>query len=213
MFFSINRFYRISALVIASIGLIIFQPAHAKEVKISNLAPMSEPAHMKTGTVIQGITNRKPSADKLISTNGSIQTWQDNEGCVWTKDISLGFFSPYISWTTCHNKTGSLRVHGKSGNIWPLKVGNLVEYTVKGRNVGGGSWSANRRCKVDKQVRITTHTGTYDTFKVICRTKWYTRIWYMSPKIGASVKYIKRPSSLGRNNKPTDFELTRIVGR
>jgi len=201
-----------AGLAFAGLALAACQTTQVEEAAVTQpLAPMAEPAPYAEGTVFHGIRNGEPVRNTLIAVNGDRYTWQrDADGCTWTMDAGVGLrFGPEANWENC-NSSGTTSVTNKSGDIWPLEVGKTVSYEGTDHTVGGNDWSADRTCEVEGQARVTTHAGTYDTYKVVCRTKWREMISYMSPDVGAAVRFVQRPTRSDSNSPGSDFELTRI---
>jgi len=204
-----------AGLAFAGLALAACQTTQVEEVAVAEpLAPMAEPAPYAEGTVFHGIRNGEQVRNTLIAVEGDRYTWQrDTDGCTWTMDAGIALrFGPEVSWENC-NSSGTTTVTNKSGDIWPLEVGKTVSYEGTGYTTGGNDWSADRTCEVEGQARVTTHAGTYDTYKVACRTKWREMISYVSPEVGAAVKFVQRPTRTDSNSPRTDFELTRIEAR
>lgn len=195
---------------LAGVGILLIacqttQPENVQPV--TRLAPMQEPNPLSEGTVIHGLSNGAPTSTEVIKVDGNIRVLlRDN--CEVTRDRTHGYFAPEVRWENCEGRSGQHIFHGKSGNIWPLAVGKSETYRATGKTKD--TWSATRTCKVEGQSRVKTHIGTHDAFEVVCRTKWATRTYYMSPTVGRFVKYTKRKAHPQSRVTNEDWELTRI---
>ena len=69
------------------------------------------------------------------------------------------------------------------------------------------AWSSKRSCEVVGAVKVKIVSGTYDTFKVICKERWGTRTWWLSPEVGTAVAYEQKT----RRNGLIRQEMTKIV--
>lgn len=208
MFHSSGKVIRTAMFVAAGLGLMSCQTTQPETSQpVTRLAPMQKPSPTPEGAVIHGIRNGNPSATKVVKSDDNIMVY-DRGGCISTIDHTRGYFAPEVRWENCNGSSGRVMFHGKSGNIWPLQVGKSEEYSATASS--RGTWNATRTCEVERQVRITTHTGAHDTFEVVCRSKWATRTYYMSPKLGRFVKYTRRKSNLNSNFSRIDWELTRV---
>ena len=54
--------------------------------------------------------------------------------------------------------------------------------------------------------RIRIVSGEYDTYKLVCKERFGTRTWWLSPKVGTAVVYEHRP----RRGAMIRQEFTRI---
>lgn len=125
-----------------------------------------------------------------MSIDGSIVTREANTGCTWARDLSYGrFFSPTKSWEGCGGSTGYREFSGMSGDdIWPLEVGKAWSYAATGFSNGNG-WDSGTGCEVTGTARVTVPAGSYDTYRVLCNSKWTKQTFYVSPEEGHPVKF------------------------
>jgi hypothetical protein len=208
MFSNFGTVVRSAMFLAAGFGLISCQTTQQEPSQtVTRLAPMQKPKPTPVGAVVHGVRNGSPSATEVVKVDGNVRVY-DREGCVVTHDETHGYFAPEVSWENCNGRSGRFIFHGKSGNIWPLQLGKSVEYRATGKT--DNTWPATRTCEVEDQVRIKTHIGTHDTFKVVCRSKWATRTYYMSPELGRSVKYTRRKAHPESETTRLDWEFTRV---
>ena len=107
-------------------------------------------------------------------------------GCTY---VGEGFLEPDIKWANCGRSAGTQTVT-KTGEIWPLKVGNTVSYAAKGTD-GTDSWQQTRDCSVVGTAMVTLGTNTIPTYEVVCKDSSNTRTWFYSQSHKFPVKYTK----------------------
>jgi hypothetical protein len=139
-------------------------------------------APYEAGHVSRLLKDGRPLESKLIEVNGDTQSWEDSDGCKWTRSYPSLYAAPSMSWTDCDGSSGTAAVQHVSGESWPMKVGNKWSFSVR-----GDSWSTNRDCEVADTARARIALGEYDTFKVVCTDRWNTRTYYYAPSIGSYV--------------------------
>ena len=74
--------------------------------------------------------------------------------------------------------------------LWPLKIGNRIQQTVKATGRDGKPYSSDVTVTVAAYEKITVPAGTFDTFRVeeskagepVLRTRWW------APSLGTSAK-------------------------
>jgi len=110
----------------------------------------------------------------------------DEAGCVTE---GAGHISPDTKWTDCGGPGGTQTIT-KTGEIWPLKVGNTMTYGVTGKDAQG-TWSTTRNCVVEGVAMVTLGTKTIPTYEVVCKDDWNTRTWFYSPDNKWPIKFTK----------------------
>lgn len=143
------------------------------------LAPAEKPADRGAGSVWRALKDGEPYAVTTISVTDTSETFEDSDGCKWTRPKD--FYAPSTEWANCGGRDGSASVR-LSGEVFPLQVGKSWSY-----DVDGGNWRTSRDCEVEDTARVKTVIGEHDTFKIVCTDKWNTRTRYYSPKLGTSV--------------------------
>lgn len=174
--------------------------------EISHLAPMPGPDQRNIGWEWHFVDQdgntgfmRKVAGDQQQA------SYTRTDGCEWTR--STAGFAPATEWKHCPS-SGAASVELIEDNIWPLKVGNTFDYTVKGKSsLLPSVWRSKRACKVVGQLAISIHSGTYDTFKVVCTERWGTRTWWLSPVVGTAVAYQQKT----KRGEVIIQEMTKIV--
>ena len=155
---------------------------------LDNLEPIAGPDQRNIGWQWHFIDqDGKPGHMTKVAGDDDIASYERTDGCKWTRATSG--FAPATKWSNCPSSgTSSVKITG--GALWPLKVGNRIEYTVKGSSsLIGRAWTTKRTCEVVGAVKIEIRSGVYDTFKVFCKERWGTRTWWLAPSVGTAVAY------------------------
>ncbi len=173
---------------------------------LENLPPMAGPDTRAIGWQWHYIDEKgEPGFMEKVAGNDSVASYERTDGCTWTRSTSG--FAPATKWSNCPS-TGTSSVDKLSDSLWPLKVGNSIEYRIQGTSsLLSRAWSSKRNCKVVKAVKIKTVSGIHDTFKVICEERWGTRTWWLSPTVGTAVAYEQET----RRNGYLRQEMIKIV--
>lgn len=155
---------------------------------VENLAPMAGPDSRAIGWEWHFIDeNGNPGFMQKISGDDSVASYERTDGCSWTRSTSG--FAPATSWSNCPS-SGQSSVTVLHDNLWPLAVGNRIDYRINGKSsLIARTWSSKRSCEVVAAVKIKIVSGIYDTFKVICQERWGTRTWWLAPSVGTAVAY------------------------
>ena len=66
------------------------------------------------------------------------------------------------------------------------------------------------KCAVKKEARISVPAGDLDTYRVVCDTRNMKRVYYISPELGTTVKYVRR--NLRRNSSSTQEPVSYAPG-
>ncbi len=155
---------------------------------IDHLAPMPGPDKRNIGWEWH-FTDQdgKPGFMRKVDGDDLEATYTRTDGCRWTRSTSG--FAPAISWSGCPS-SGTSSVELVKGKIWPLDTGQTFQYRIRGNSsLLPKAWSSSRSCEVTGQVRIEIRSGIHDTFKVVCKERWGTRTWWLSPEVGTAVAY------------------------
>ena len=165
-------------------------PTTASSERTVKLPPMSEPALESAGyaTIVQ-VDGSKPGRHELVKVTPTRLVWQDANGCEWERSREYDrHFAPSVEWRNCNGSSGTLTIHGRSGDPeWPLELGKKWKYRATGHTQSG--WSADEACEVVGTARIETVSGTHETYKVVCSSKWSRITRYYSPDLGVQVRY------------------------
>jgi len=182
----------------------------------SEMPPMEKPAVAAKTRVVE-FDNRNGNEryyDILALDSDGNHNGVNVDGCKWSN--TGDHISPALSWSECSDSpewnSGQHANQKKTGEIWPLAVGNKVTYSYEQVNAQGqNKGKTSRKCEVLDQVNITTALGTMDTYKVSCfrrKGDWSkTRVYYFSPEHDHAVKYVETSSS---NGVERDRELLRV---
>ncbi len=147
-----------------------------------DLAPAPEPSERPIGYVWKALKNGSPHETRLIESTADTETWEDSNGCRWTRPKKP--MAPSTTWDNCGGRSGTATVTDQGGTVFPMKVGNAWSYEVD-----GGRWRTDRDCEVEDAVRVRIALGEYDSFKVICTDRWRTRTYYYAPALEKSVYF------------------------
>ncbi|MEL6999445.1 MAG: hypothetical protein AAFP68_14370 [Pseudomonadota bacterium] len=136
-----------------------------------------------------------------VAVNGASQNVEGSDGCSFTEDPG---FAPGPVWAGCPDFTDGSQSYVKSGEIYPLAIGQKVSYAVKGQNVSGDNWETTRNCTVLETVKVTVPAGSFDTFHVSCNDQFTNRDFYVSPDLGTTVLIRRHRKS---RNETKMFEM------
>jgi hypothetical protein len=129
----------------------------------------------------------EPGFMRKVAATATTASYTRTDGCEWTRPI-LGF-APATVWSRCPS-TGKSAIRFLGGNIWPIKVGNKFNYSIKGiSSLFGSAWGSERECEVKYSVRVRIVSGEYDTHKLVCEERWGTRSWWLALSVGTAVAY------------------------
>ena len=161
------------------------------------LEPMVKPAMHVGDKETWRNKKGKEWTQTVVGMDETTVTIESSGGCTFTKPHEV--FAQWLKWTNCP-RDGSGTTSLTKGDIWPLETGKKWWYKYAGSDDKGQKWKGKMSCKVKEEIRISVPAGTFDTFHVVCRTKRFTREYYISPETGTSVmykwkdKYAKQPN-------------------
>ena len=120
-----------------------------------------------------------------------------SNGCAWK--FVIGGWGPTVEWKNCNSSSGSHKVK-RTGNMYPLQVGNTEKWRYNGRNNKGNRWSGTRKCEVKGTEEITVPAGSFDTYHVVCKEPYARYEWHYSPELRSTVTSSRKPlgGSTGR---------------
>lgn len=173
----------------------------------AELAPMQKPVRAVNhrNYELDTLTNTEIYYDHLAATDGTTLNGRNHKGCQWqaTDDV----MTPTSAWANCGSnpewQAGEHKDMVKSGEIWPLAVGNKVSYSYFQVNARGNQQpeKVTRTCEVKNTVNIDVAAGNLDTFKVVCVRKKgdWSKTWtvYYSPALAQHVKFVRQSSNNG----------------
>lgn len=167
------------------------------------IGPVSEPLEPMQKWRLREVGSKWVYHDNLKNREAFIEITSRSEegdnyhdspsGCQFTREFA---FAPEAKWQNCSGTTGKQNVK-LIGNIWPLKRDTKFRFKVKGRNSIGRTWNVSVKCEVEDEVRIKTVSGEFDTYKLVCRDGWSTRIRYVSPAEESIVMYQNKRKTRG----------------
>jgi hypothetical protein len=143
---------------------------------------------------------RCPKPGTVIEfTSGSKLTFTDQDG-MWC--VATDVHGRPWRWYAMLAGVGSRYVENHVEQIWPLRIGKEVSFTVKStpKNIGGGILAETRFWYVEKfavvrRERVTVRAGTFDTWVIEQHedssrpTFSATAITWYAPEVGYAVKY------------------------
>ena len=91
-------------------------------------------------------------------------------------------FAPTLEWKDCGGSAGTQTVK-RTGNIYPLRVGNAERWKYRAKDNRGNTWSGTRKCKIKGTVNVTVPAGNFDTYHVVCTQKRARYEWHYSPEL------------------------------
>ena len=120
-----------------------------------------------------------------------------SNGCAWK--FVIGGWGPTVEWKNCNSSSGSHKVK-RTGNMYPLQVGNTEKWRYNGRNNKGNRWSGTRKCEVKGTEEVTVPAGSFDTYHVVCKEPYARYEWHYSPELRSTVTSSRKPlgGSTGR---------------
>ena len=118
--------------------------------------------------------------------DGKKMTLLLNGFCTKTYDMSIDPYSE-MSWDCGENK-GSRTISNIQGKLWPLTVGNTMSFTEHGK-IGSRTWTSPINCNVEGTERIVTIVGEFDTYRVICKNRFFKHTYWYTQGYKFPVKY------------------------
>lgn len=154
------------------------------------LAPMPRPDLSTRVTERHFLDKGRPVTTRILKRQGGLMeravTAGYPKGCTWTDD---GWFSPSIEWSGCGGSPGT-QVFTKTGDIWPLEVGNTESYEVT-RRIESSQRTYTHRCEVTGTAMVTLKDERFPTYEVVCSGNQLTQTWYISPDVGEAIRFTK----------------------
>jgi hypothetical protein len=116
-----------------------------------------------------------------------------SDGCVTTTSVK-DFYAPNTTWANCGQgpwSSGKVENMSVKGQLWPLKVGNVVHYQWKAINGEGQvNHRAFRSCEVTDTVMAEAAGKSYPSYRVDCSEhnsrKW---VYFYAPGIDETVRF------------------------
>ena len=173
----------------------------------ADLPPAQPPIHEVGKRTVWRMKDGSEITYETIDIDDTTTTGRGSDGCIFS--YMKDGFGPSTRWENCSGSTGTQRL-SRSGNMYPLQVGNTESWKYTGKNTKGDSWSGTRECEVKGTAHVTVPAGNFDTYHVVCKEKNRLREWHYSPKLRRTVTSIMTPVA-GSNAKPRHLELVRII--
>jgi len=122
------------------------------------------------------------------------------DGCTWSRAVE-DIYGPNLSWNNCSKGawgTGKAYDFKKSGQLWPLAVGNKVEYRfVTENSKGKKNRKAFRKCEVAGTEMVSAGGKDYPTYRVECTEHSGSRVYHYSPEARTTVSMVRKHKKRG----------------
>ncbi len=179
----------IAGLVGASIPLSIHAAVDVPAVREGPASTIKMGEQRKSKRLVNG--EEIIQTGRLIDENTIERTFSN--GCVNTASIK-DFYAPNLTWNNCGQgpwSTGKIEDIKIKGQLWPLKLGNVVHYQFKSVNSAGQSNPrAFRSCEVTDTVMAEAAGKSYPSFRIDCsehnNRKW---VYFYAPGIDETVRF------------------------
>lgn len=122
------------------------------------------------------------------------------DGCSWTWSTQDSY-GPNLSWKNCSPGpwgTGKAYDFEKTGQLWPLAVGNKVEYRfVTENSEGKKNRKAFRKCEVTGTEVVKAGGTDYPTYRVECTEHNGNRVFNYAPEAQTTVRSVRNHNKNG----------------
>ena len=154
------------------------------------LEPMAKPERRVGDTWTRVNKKGEKSSTTVVAVDEATITFEDSDGCTYTKPLLHGFSSMSTKWSTCGGWVGGTQtVTLDKGDSWPLATGSKWRFKYSGKNEKGKRWKGKRSCRVKEEVRVSVPAGDFDTYHVVCNDGNRKREYYISPVLKSRVMY------------------------
>ena len=165
--------------------------AAAQQVEMKGELPLGQPPLRAVGD--KSVWRNKNGTEisyEITAVDEDILSGRSSDGCTW-KFVIAGW-GPAVEWKNCSSSSGSHKVK-RTGNMYPLQVGNTEKWRHSGRNNKGNRWSGTRKCEVKGTEKVTVPAGSFDTYHVVCKEPWARYEWHYSPELRFVVTSSRKP--------------------
>ena len=172
--------------------------AAVQQVEMKGELPLGQPPLPAVGEKsVWRDKNGTETSYEITAVDEDILSGRSIDGCTW-KYVIAGW-GPILEWGNCFSSSGSHKVK-RTGNMYPLQVGNTEKWKYNGRNNKGNSWSGTRKCEVKGTEKVTVPAGSFDTYHVVCKEPSARYEWHYSPELRSIVTSSRKPlgGSTGR---------------
>lgn len=175
-------------------------PLAATAVEVAPVSGESTP--LKVGEVRQTLRLRNgrevPQTGRRLDHNTLEIARED--GCTWARTVD-DIYGPSLYWKNCSKGAwGGGRIHDvrKSGQLWPLKVGNKVEYHYIAENSKGKkNRKAFRKCEVTGTEMVHSGGKDYASYRVECGEHTGSRVYHYAPVARTTVSMVRKHRKKG----------------
>lgn len=183
------------SLCLAVSALVACQAPLATQPVSEPLAPAPLP-HYAVGDRFTWLKSGDEVTVEVAGITGDQIMWSATDGATWT--TTADFAMPATEWSTPDNGKGQQQASGIMGALFPLEVGKTMTMQVMGSSAEWPqSWQLPRECAVESQQRVTVPAGSYDTYKVVCKSAERIYTYFYAPEIGHNVFYQNYHRDLG----------------
>ena len=172
--------------------------ADAQQVEMKGELPLGQPPLVAVGDKsVFRYKNGTEISFEITAVDEETYSGRGSDGCSWK--LVIAGWGPAVEWKNCRSNSGSHKVK-RTGNMYPLQVGNTEKWKYRGRNNKGQSWSGTRKCEVKGTEKVTVPAGSFDTYHVVCREERARYEWHYSPELRSVVISSRKPlgGSTGR---------------
>lgn len=165
--------------------------AAAQQVETNGELPLGQPPLRSVGD--KSIWRYKDGTEityEITAVDEETISGRASDGCTW-KSVIAGW-GPAVEWKNCNSSSGSHKVK-RTGNLYPLQVGNSEKWKYRGKNSKGNTWSGTRKCEVRGTEKVTVPAGTFETYHVVCEEKSGRYEWHYSPELRFFVTSSRKP--------------------
>ena len=165
--------------------------AAVEQVEMKGGLPLGQPPLRAVGE--KSVWRNKNGTEisyEITAVDEDFLSGRSSNGCTW-KFVIAGW-GPTVEWKNCGSSSGTHKVK-RTGNMYPLQVGNTEKWKYRGRNNKGDSWTGTRKCEVKGTEKVTVPAGSFDTYHVVCKEKWARYEWHYSPELRFVVTSSRKP--------------------
>lgn len=179
----------LNIMAVCTVGAIVASCGPKVEVaQVSAELPVTEARQQLAGDswVYLNKISGKEEISRTLAVEGNVVSGvNETTGCSYS--YIANSFAPPMKWENCTGNTGSSKITGGEGAIFPLAVGNTASWSADGSNDKGDTWDDARSCKVEGTARVTVPAGAFDTYHITCQTSYRSYNYYYSPELGTTV--------------------------
>ena len=168
-------------------GLAACAPKIETQPVTAELPPAQPPSYAVGDTMVHlnKLTGVEETSRVVSASADIVEVVNETSGCRYA--FKPGTYAPGLAWQNCQGYTGTRKLTGSEGSIYPMQVGASVAWSAEGTDDKGNTWDGSQTCKVEGTAKVTTVAGTFDTYHVRCNTDSRVRNYYVDPASGRNV--------------------------